>query len=217
MTHSKEKGNTMKKSKILKTLMAMLSVCVLFSCASSKGTKVDSETGEGVKQALFSEYKENRPAATAVKIGNPNADKTFGSIARIYGITTKIFDKYTVSVGNSKTGLQGEEIRQEQGDEAYKKYVASLKGEDKKQYDEYRKNEVKTLDVVIPYLKEATILASAVSKLKPKDLTSNPMKIGSVKKGISLSKKQIEYSCRTLGWLKKTRDSYKAMQTYKGK
>ncbi len=212
----------MKKLNILKTLMAMLSVCILFSCASNNGgnsnkSKVDTETGKGLKQELFAEYKENRPAATAVKIGNANADKTFGSIARIYGITTEFFDKYDARVNNLKVVKTLEEIKKEQGVEAYKKCVASLEGEDKKQYDEYRKNEINELGVATSYLEEATTLESAVSKLKPKDLTSNPMKIGSAGKSIRLATNQVNYSVNTLRWLKKTHDTYKAVQTYKGK
>lgn len=168
-------------------------------------------------QDLFKEYLENRPDASSSKVGDVQADKTLYSIADQYGITIDTFDKYLARLENSKVALIGEEIRKEKGDEAYKEYVQSLEGEDKKQYDAYLQNETNKLAVVGGYLKNALILQDGVRKLDPKKLVSNPFKAASAAVGVNKGRKQSEYSVKTLTWLDKTNKIYKEAQQYQGK
>ncbi len=171
----------------------------------------------GKTQDLFKEYMENRPDTSAVEVGNAEADKTFISVADSYGTTIDVFDKYSARVENSKVALIGEEVRKEKGDDAYKEYVLSLKGEDKKQYNTYLKNETNTLAVVGGYLKNAIVLQDAVGGLDATKLVSNPFKIKAAASGVNQARKQSSYTVKTLKWLNKTQKVYKAAQSYKGK
>ena len=108
-------------------------------------------------------------------------------------------------------------IREKQGEEAFKKYVAELDGEDKEQYNAFMENQVNELSVVVSYLEEAYKLQKSVSNLNVTSLVSNPLKALSAIKSANLAKDQIVYSVKALNWLNETRKTYKAVSEFKGR
>lgn len=200
-----------------KLALALFLALSMAACSSTGGGKVDSETGEGAETSAFSKYKENRPDREAKSIGVGSADKLFSSIAGIYGRTIDLSDQYIARVENSKVILVLEELRQTAGEDAYKKEVAALDGEDRKQYDEFIKNETNELEVVVGYLTDALKLQQSIAGLDVKGMISNPFELPSALKATSHAKEQMTYTIDSLKWLKATREIYQAMQEHSGR
>lgn len=211
----------LKKSMVFGKLFLGLVVLFLLvygrASTATEDTKVDTETGKGAKQVLFEEYKTNRPKAKAVSIGHPQADQLFSSIAKMYGTTIDISDKYINRVENNKVISIGEAIRSDEGEEAFKKYVAELEGVDREQYDAFMENQVDALSVTVSYLAEAYKLQKSVTNLDVKSLISNPFMAVSAIGSTGLATNQIAYTVKALIWLDKTGKTYKEALESKGR
>ena len=203
----------LKYSRIL-GMVILISCCFLACSTSQKTAKVDTATGEGHEQILFSDYKDNRPEATVAKIGAPQPDMLFESIAQAYGTTLELTDKYISRVENSSVALKLERIRETKGKEAYQEEVNSLEGQDRQEFNQFAANEINQLKTVESYLTSAYKFQQAASKLDVKSFISNPLKAGSAVKSAKHATSQVNYSVKSLQWLNETRKAYSYLTQY---
>jgi len=208
------------KKKILSLASALLVASIATGCSNDSQPNTPENkvvNGQGEKQSLFQEYMKNRPSKDIDPIGVNSADLVFSGIAGIYGNTVDLTDKYISKVENSKVALTLEEVRKTLGEEEYKKQVAALEGEDKKEYEAFLKSESNSLNVAASYLTDALKLQVGLTSINVQELVSNPFKLPSALKSSKLAKDQISYTVDTLKWLNETKKVYDASLEYKGR
>lgn len=207
------------KMKIKMLSVALSGALIIFSgCTGSNDPSNEKVVNEqGSTQSAFKEYKENRPESNTQKIGDPRADLVFDSVGKIYGQTVILSDKYISQIENNNVVSKLERLKEEQGIDLYKKEVAALTGDDKKEYDNFMNNQVDKLSVVKTYLIEAIKLQSGLSGLDIKSMISSPFKLPAALKSTKLAAEQTTYTIKALNWLKKNHDVYSEMMNYKGR
>jgi len=179
-------------------------------------------TTDGVKPSrdtMWAEYQENRPDAEYISVSNQSLNNITKSIAGLYRTTLTLTDKTITQINNVGVVSKLETVRKAQGQEAYKKEVKALTGKDKKEYLLYINNEVNNFTVISGYLINAAKLGAQIVSLvsNPRQLTSSAFELPKVIKAGSLAKDQLEFSVKSLSWMKEYSDLLKAAKKEMGR
>jgi len=195
----------------------ILGCLVALLCTGCMGGNSKVEDGMGQKQLAWTEFQEERPDAGFESVENAPADLTLKGVADLYGTTCEILDKTVEQTEHCQVAMKLETVRENQGEETFKKELDALEGQDKKDYEIYVNNEIDSLEVVVKYAAVALELEEGLTSLDPSSLASNPFKLGGVSSTLSHSKDQIEFTTKALAWLKEYKDSLEMARSYQGR
>jgi len=193
--------------------LVLVSSLAMAGCASDgKGEKVIEDT-----RTEYQIWKAEKPDATAADTGIASGNLITSGIAGLYQKTLDLDAKYQGGLNNSKVASTLEAIRLEQGEEVWKKEVASLKGKDKREYKAFMKNNISLLAVAVDYGVEATKLAFGIMNFNYNEYITNPFAIIATLAAVGTATEQIGATTTALGFMVEARNSYQDMLDYKGR
>lgn len=211
----------MAKKQTNRLVLAFALPFLLVGCLATGGTDrvVDTED----RQTRYNAFLDSTPDLQEQSVGNPAADLLFTGIQGLAVQQYEAFQAFSANMNDEdrvSLATRMENIRLEDGQDAYVAAVAELReagGRDWEVYNEYMTLQEELTNARIQMIPEATRIVAGIAQLNPRDIAANPMAAVSAGRALNTAVAQGRYVTTSLQWMQEMNDSLRAAQEFQGR